>query len=308
MAGNNESRLYNMRLRLFREQQKKLRYFEPHQDTVSGVVFSIGGSIFSERSETHVWVHEWGAFASQQQAYLPTNISVWEGAGVIMQRSPKAPYEYEIIGINASPYPRSATADTDMGRGSMTPHGINHQWPTEATKGSDVVGIWNPAIQMFKAVATETDLNVMVGPLVYIDDGERAWFPTETVDLTSSLPAAGNAVRVLLYLNTSTGSIVVLSGAEIAKPADPVYPDIPLGSIPSAFFYLEDTYTTLDMIIDYNDARAWLSGGSGGSVPNATAEGQQLFSLADLSWAVGKIVTSSGDVVVSGGDVVWSPT
>jgi len=306
MAKDVESKLYNRRRLLSEMQKRKLAELEPVVDTVPGVVFSIGGSIFADRGARYVWVHEWGALASQQQAYLPYGLSVFEGAGVIMQRSPRAPYQYEIIGLNTSPYPGTVAEDSDIGRAAIPNHGENHQYPTEATKGPDPVLIWHSAVQTFKAVATEVDMLVTVGPGVYYDGNERKWFPSQTVNLASYIPAAGNAVRVLLYLDTNIGFINISSSAEVAQPADPDYPTAPHEAIPSAYFYIEDTYTTLSMIDDYRDARPLIGGPS--SVPFATAPGQQIFSDSDNVWQVGKIVTSGGAVVVSGGDVVWSPT
>jgi len=309
-----DSRYFNRRVRLQDRRNRQLLTLEPVQDYVHGVVFSIGGSIFADRAGNYVWVHEWGALASQAQAYLPPWMNVWDGAGVIMIRNPKNPYELEIIKAHISPYPRALEDHTvtDIRRAQSPPHGVNHWYPTEATVGPDPVLVWHSAIQIFKSVATETDLTVTVGPLTYYYGTQRKWFPAssgaDVIDLTSYLPSAGNAVRVLIYLDTSSGVLGVASSAEVTIPGSPAYPDVPYGGIPSSFFYLEDTYTTLSMIDDYKDGRPWLSGGGGGTLPLPSNEGEMLFANSSLQWTVGKIVTSGGDVVVSGGDVVWSPS
>ncbi len=308
MAKDIESKLHNRRVRMRDMRQKHLATIEPVQDTVPGTVFSIGGSIFPERGSRYVWVHEWGAQASQQQALLPYGLSVFDGAGVIMQRAPKAPYQYEIIRLNTSPYPGAVGEDSDIGRASVEPHGQNHQYPTEATKGPDPTLVWNAGLQMLKSVARETDFRVTVGPAVYYNGLTRRWFPTQEVNLAIYVPAAGNAVHVLVYLDIVLGSIMTVSSAEVVKPIVPDFPDPPKSSIPSAYFYIEDTDTTLDMVADYIDARPLLTFQGGGLSILSTTPGQQLFSNSDLDWEVGKIVTSGGDVVVSGGDVVWSPT
>ena len=300
-----ESRLYNLHLRAREQQQKRLDTLEPVHDTVSGVVFAINDSIFTERGERYVWVHEWGAYASQQQAYLPPGMSVWEGAGVIIQRAPRPPYHYEIIRISTSPYPGALIDDTEVGRAQYGDHGPNHQYPSESTVGPDPVLIWHSALQLLKSVASTTNLDVTVGPLAYNNGLVRAWFPSQTIDLTSYLPAAGNSVRVLIYLNPATGSIDIVSSDEVVIPGLPDYPLAPYGGISSAFFYLEDTYTTLSMTTDYVDARAFLGGGT--FLPVSTSPGQQLFADSSLDFVVGKQVTSGGSVVVSNGDVVWSP-
>lgn len=305
-----QSKYYNRRVRLQDRRNRHSRQFEPVRDDVHGTVFSIGGDIFADRAGNYVWVHEWGINASQEQAYLPPHLNVFDGAGVRMWRSPKYPHELEITRVHFSPYPRAVAdhATTDIRRGSIGVHGINHWYPTEATKGPDPVLVWHSAIQIFKSVATETDLTVQVGPLTYGVGASRTWFPAtsgdDVIDLTSYLPAAGNAVRVLIYLDTVTGLLDVVSSAESAIPANPPYPDTPAGGIASAYFYLEDTYTTLSMVNDYLDARRWLTETTG--LPAPTEEGQLLFANSDLSWVTGKIVTSGGDVVVSDGDVVWS--
>lgn len=311
----NESKYYNRRVRIQELRRRHARNFEPVYDEVHGVVFSIGGSIFADRAANFVWVHEFGALASQAQAYLPPGMNVWEGAGVRMLPSPRPPHLLEIVQVHVSPYPRAIIdhADTDIGRAQYGPHGPNHQYPTEATIGPDPVLVWHSAIQILKSVATETDLNVQVGPLYYGSGASRAFFPAsmgaDVIDLTSYLPSAGKAVRVLIYLNTLTGALAVASSAEVTAPGNPVYPDTPADGIASSYFYLEDTYTTLSMVDDYTDARRWLSeAGAVGSAPLATEEGQLLFADSDLEWVPGKIVTSDGDVIVSDGDVVWSPS
>ncbi len=150
MAGSNESKLYNLRVKIAETRGRLVRKFELANDVVPGTVFSIGGSINTPRGEAYVYVHEWGALASQEQAYLPPHLSVWDGAGVLMQRSPKAPYEYEIVRTYVSPYPRSMIEGTNIVRASMRDHGLNHQYPTEATKGPDPVEVWMAGIQILK--------------------------------------------------------------------------------------------------------------------------------------------------------------
>ncbi len=308
MAKDIESKLHNRRVRMRDMQKRHLATIEPVQDTVPGTVFSINGSIVPERGSRYVWVHEWGAQASQQQALLPYGMSVFDGAGVIMQRAPKAPYQYEIIRLNTSPYPGAVGEDSDIGRSSLEPHGENHQYPTEATKGPDPVLVWGAGLQVLKAVASETDMKVVVGPATYYDDLTRHWFPTQEIDLTAHIPAAGNAVHVLVYLDIAMKMIETISSAEVVKPILPDFPDIPENTVPSAYFYIEDTDTVLDMETDYVDARPFITLQGLGLTIIPTVPNQQLFSGSDLKWKTGKIVTSSGDVVVSGGDVVWSPT
>lgn len=304
------SRYYNNRVKIADARNRRNRTIEPVHDYIHGVVFSIGGSIFADRSQNYVWVHEWGSYASQEQAYLPPHMNVWEGAGVIMMPSPKPPYELEIVRTHVNPYPRSIIdhSGTDLARASVGIHGINHQWPTEATKGPDAVGIWAPALQPLKSVASDSDLTVIVGPLYYGNAGVRAYFPLlaahQTIDLSSHTPAAGNCARILVYLNKSTGTLSSVSSAEVAKPAAPAYSETPSNAIASAYFYIEDTYITFDMTSDYTDARRFLSEGDG--LPETTSPDQIIISNSTPEFVVGKIVTSGSNVVCSGGEIVWS--
>ncbi len=307
MANDIESKLYNRRIRMREVQSKRLAVLEPVQELVPGTVFSIGGSIFADRGSRYVWVHEWGALASQQQAYLPYHIGVFDGAGVIMQRAPKAPYQYEIIRLNTSPYPGATSEGSDIERAAMKDHGENHQFPTENTKGPDPTLVWHAALQILKSVADGSNMNVVIGPTVYYSSTARLWFPSQTISLTAFIPSSGNAVRVLIYLSTFTGTIGIISSAEVVIPGSPAFPNPPPNSIPSAYFYLEDTYTTLDMTSDYADARQFL-GTSSAAVAAPSAPSQQIFSNNSLEWVLGKTVTSNGEVVVSGGDIVWSST
>lgn len=310
MSALEDSRYFNRRVKLNEARKRRDGRFEQFVDAIPGTVFSIGGSIFADRSSNYIWVHEWGARASQAQAYLPPHLNVWDGAGVMLQISPKPPYEYEIVKVHSSPYPRAVLPGTSFVRAQFGAHGPNHQFPNEATKGPDPTLIWAAAIQIFKSVANTVDLDITVGPLHYGNGASRAYFPQapsdQIVDLTSDLPSAGMAVRVLIYLDRTTNKLVTVSSAEVTAPGAPAFPPTPANGIASAYFYLEDTYTTIDMISDYIDARRWIS--EADSTPAATVPGQQLFADSSLNWVPGKIVTSGGDVVISGGDVIWSPT
>lgn len=309
MSYSEFSQFYNRRVRLQWMRREKQREFAPASDSIHGVVFSIGGSIYADRGNNFVWVHEFGAPASQNQAYLPPHLSVWDGAGVIIEEAPRKPYEFEIVRVYGSPYPRAILQDsTNYRRAQVGIHGPNHQYPTEATKGPDPTLIWTPAIQNLKSVGNGVDMTVTVGPLYYGVGASRAYFPTGTasqdVDLTSYIPSAGNKKRVLIYLDTSTGLLGVAEGAEAAT--NPPWPDTPYGGISSAYFLLTDSHTAIDMTVDYTEGRRFLDGGggTGGLVP--TEEGQMLFVDANLEWKLGKIMTLGGDVLTSGGDVMWS--
>lgn len=266
---NDESKYYNKIANLADRRIVRQARYEPVRDVIPGIVYTVNGSFYvAGRGETYVYVHEFGAYAPGQ-AYKPPGIIVWDGAGVLMMRSPKPPYGLEIIGTHVSPYPRSVVSSTQIGRTDVSIHGENHQWPTDATKGIDPVKIWSPALQMLKAVPSETNMEVTVGPLAYLRGSIRYWFPTETVDLTSYIPAAGKVVCVLLSLDTATGTIAVTSGATADDPFGTFHslkPDTPIGNIPSGYFYLRGGMTTLDVLSDYLDARLWLGSSSSGGV------------------------------------------
>jgi hypothetical protein len=304
------SKIYNRAQRIRDQKGSSSQSFEPSRALIYGIVFSRGGSIYSPRGTDYVWVMLWGV-PVPIQAFKPPWIGVWEGAGVLIARSPAEPDEYEIIRTRTSPYPRTILQDTDYGRAGFGPHGANHQYPTEQTVGPDPVLIWTPAIQNLKSVATGTDLTVTVGPLYYGVGATRAYFPSETIDLTPYLPAAGYALRALVYLATGTNALGVATGASMIDPFDaawPVFPDTPAGGIASAYFTLRDGITTLSMATDYVDARRFLTetGSSGISSLVPTRAGQMIFANSGLQWTIGAIVVSGGNVVTSGGDVVWS--
>jgi hypothetical protein len=292
--------------------EKRESRYAPSRDLVNGVVFSIGGSIYADRGSNYVWVHEFGAYASQQQAYLPPHLAVWEGAGVLMEEAPRKPHEYEIVRVYGSPYPRAVFENSvNFRRAQMSAHGANHQYPTEATIGPDPTLIWAPALQMLKAVGSGTDMTVTVGPLYYGNGASRAYFPTGTasqdVDLTSYIPSSGNRRRVLVYLDTSTGLLAVAAGAEVAS--NPPWPDTPYGGIASAYFTLTSTHTVIDMTADYTDARRFLDAGGGASSVVPTEAGQMLFANEDYEWTPGFLVMDpdTDEIVLDEdtGDLVW---
>ena len=262
-----ESKYYNKLAARAQRRGRFMGQYEPVHDAIPGIVFSIGGSIYVPgRGESYVYVHEFGMRASMMHAFKPPNVIVWDGAGVMMSRSPKPPYQLEIIDTHVSPYPRVVVTQTQITRTAVSVHGKNHQWPTEATKGNDVFSIYPPALAMLKSVADGSNLEVTVGPLTYIRGTTRQWFPTELVDLTSYLPASGMVKCVLLSLDIDIGTITVTSGATFDDPFgtyQPSKPDTPSGNIPSGYFYLRGGATTLSMINDYVDARLWLASSVG---------------------------------------------
>lgn len=261
-----ESKYYNKLTVLAERRGRRLGQLEPVHDVIPGIVYSLNGSIYvSGKGQDYVHVHEFGMFASNAHAYKPPGIIVWEGAGVIMKRSPKSPYKFEIIRTHVSPYPRTVISATQITRTGVSIHGINHQWPTEATKGPDPFSIWPPALAMLKSEAD--GLEVTVGPLAYLRGTTRMWFPTALVDLTPYLPASGRVLCALLSLGVDMGVIDVATGPTSNDPFGtfiPTRPETPAGNIPSGYFYLRGGATTLSMIDDYLDARLWLAGSAGG--------------------------------------------
>jgi hypothetical protein len=156
--------------------------------------------------------------------------------------------EIEILSINDANAKRDRKQLRDR-------HALEHQ-----PGGYDPLNVY---LRMLVPLRTTpiTGLTVQVAPLVYSVSGTPTIFlGTNSLDLTSNVPASGLARYVLIYLNTSTNAIATSNGSTVvdSKTVIPPLPANPTNSIPSAYVRLAGDQTTIAED-DTRDARVLIS-------------------------------------------------
>ena len=284
-------------------QKERFGHFERWRDIIVGQVFSVGGSIDVPYKEDYVWIHEWGSDYSYAQA-LRGGTQVVEGMPVMVARDPKEPFHWRILG----PYTGGLIpgVNYNIHRYDSAPHGENHQWPTEATKGSDAAQIWQPAFAPLKTEGNGSDLMVTVwgevsywyGGVPYIATGNR-------IDLTPYLPASGKTKYVLTYLDKTDGFVDIADGAEVAIGNTPVPPALPGDGIASALVQLTYGQTEVVTETDVIDTRDIYGDDAGGDVvgPGPTVTDD---SIARMDGAGGYTIDDSG-ITISDANVMTFP-
>ena len=297
---------YNLSRNIKILQGQKKKKLEPVRLPVLAKVFDISGSHEVANKPGYVWIHEYGSDESPAQA-LAGNVSVQAGDWVTVIKDPKEPYQWRIVGYY--------TGNLDPGTYNLVinhltgPHATNHQMPTELSSGTDPVLIFQPAMQMLKTTGDGATLTVSTQDYVYQMSGIRRHYGGSTTDLTASVPGAGLVRKVLIYLDENTNVLKIVNGSTVTYGgASPVpYPVLPTGGRPSAYIELYNGQTAITSGTHTEDARDFLSigSGSGVSIPAPTAESQILMSDETLSWvAVFPVIDEDGNIVTSESKIV----
>lgn len=236
------------------------------------IIVSVHGSIYVDNRPSLVWISESNQPESRHIAFAG-NITPVEDLPVWVQKSPKPPHALEIIDV----YTSGMDYSNEIAPFQVPIHGVNHQYPSELNPGIDLVLTYQPAIQPLKTTGNGADLTVYTEPCIYVFGGVRYVFGGYFSDMTSYLPAAGNIVRVLIYLDPSTNALGYLSGSEVAIGNPVPYPDVPTNTAPSAYILLEDGQTEIETSSSVEDTRDLFSAGGGGASA-AEQIGQILYS------------------------------
>ena len=232
--------------------------FDKNERVVTGVVFSVGGSIYVPNTgESRVWVRRFNVPESQAQAYRG-NILVLDGTPVMMKPHPKGPFIYQIVDINSGeidPFTMNLIVRHTIGQ-----HAANHQIPTEALIGPDPVYIYQAALKELRSEADDASLDITVQPHVYWNGGAFSSFPGAIVDMTSSVPGAGNIRKTLIYLELANNQIKIVDGTEVLNNGIiPVpRPNLPVGGRANAFIELVAAQTAIVQSTDIEHARDFL--------------------------------------------------
>jgi hypothetical protein len=274
------------RLDIKRQQDRRRSNFERWRNIIIAKVFSLDGSVDVENKPDYVWIHEWGLDESPAQA-LRGGINVSDGMPVLVSKDPKEPHHWKIIGI----YTGGLLPNTDhsLGKYAVGYHATNHQMPAEDNVGPDPVRVWMPAFAPLKSEGNGTDLTITVwGEIPYWYDGAPQLAPGNLVDLTASIPAAGNTRYVLVYLDMTDGTIGTADGLEVVIGNTPTPPALPTNAIPSSLVQLSDGQTAVTTATHITDAR------------NLYGSAQSDYSDIVVDDTTGNVVTD--DVL---GEVVW---
>lgn len=241
-------------------QEDKAAQQEPRRNFTLAVIREVEGSVFYPYQPMHVWVSEW----AQPQSYfgiLNLRVPPMNGLQVMIGYPEKPPYTRQILDvwgglINLPGY------DPGDGGGtfSLPMHHVTHEQPSDTVFGSDVVRVYQPAIQPLKSFADGSTLIINVQSLRYWSAASNfRIFPGIGLDMTANLPAvAGTHHYVLIYIDRSSNTIARLEGTAVPLADTPPFPQLPDSAIPSAFILLAEGQTTIDQSTDVVDARAFL--------------------------------------------------
>lgn len=284
--------------RTISEQDNRL---EAGRKIVPAVIVEVNGSTgYTSAGQNYTWVNVYNYSGSYYPALNKTSASE-AGTPVLIARQPKAPYAWEIIGLNTA----FIYNDTPgVGGLSLPNHAANHQIPTDLTAGIDPVKIFQAAMQMLKTVPL-SGLIVGVNSYIYTYQGHRMYFGGIQVDLTSSVPGAGLTRRVLIYLNRVTNIVAIVNGTAVptggvTTPPYPIAPtDVPSNS--SSYVTLVNGQATVGYA-DIEDARDFLGGDvdNDNALPDPTAAGQVLYSVDGVEFRPEQPIIGDDGTWISG--------
>lgn len=156
-----------------------------------------------------------------------------------------------------------ARADADYdGLPYLRPHHKEHEMP-DGAPGIDAMTVYPRSLSWLKTYQTNpVSLSVNVSQLRYLYEGTSTVFGGAAIDLTASVPAAGQARLVLVYLDPSTNTLALTNGVVGAIGAawalpEPAHTD---NAIDSAVVRLENGQVTI-IETDIRDRRQILNAG-----------------------------------------------
>ena len=284
---------------LIRTRQSKEGTREPWRNITIGEVFEKDGSINGSQPG-YIWINLWGPEGSPAQAFNP-GFTLAAGDWVKVGSSPKSPYRWSILDYWAGDVEPEYLGR--IARHTVGLHGWNHKWPSESGIGADPVRVYQPALQSLKTTGNGTDLTITIQPLTYNYNGVRRNYLGGTIDLTTSVPSAGNIRAVLIYLNLPFNLVEIEDGTEVVDDSvTPISrPVLPSSSRFSAYVILSNGQTTIVTADDIEDARDFLAGDTD-FLSTPTAEGQVLMSNESLQPIWATPVISEDDAWMVGDD------
>jgi hypothetical protein len=205
----------------------------------------------------YVWVRESGMNGAVHQVFNPDKIPLLVEFPCLITYSPRRPYRWEIYGTDwDTVYNYPSYTDQSFGIGTHAP---NHEWP-DGAPGTDPLNVYPRALAPLRTYAG-TGLSVNVWMYRYWHNTTiREFVGISNYSLAAYQPAAGYAVRVLVYLDMFTSSVMSVAGtvigdSEIVIPPNPM---IPTDAVLSAFVRLDGSQTSFSES-DMTDLRLHLT-------------------------------------------------
>jgi len=268
------------------KRRRESRSFEPRLRFDPAVLVEVSGAVEVAGRPNYVWCSE---YAQPQSYFMAYNNKVKAIAGltVIVGFPEKEPFKRKIVGLWDDFEALGGANPGDAGDFDLPVHGQSHQYPSESNPGTDPVLIYQPALQMLKTNVTGTNLFVQVQSLRYRINGVFKIFAGGILDLSAYVPIPANQARyVLIYLDGFTNTLLALPGTAVPiTPTLPPKPLTPAGGYSSSYVYLQTGQTTISIITDVIDARAFLAPEpDNGLVLGATQIGQILYSTDGIAF------------------------
>lgn len=189
----------------------------------------------------YFWVLEWGQQKQPYRAFNPGTVQDRVGLPVLLQRVPFPNGRYQIIGvdwdtiINISDY---------AGESFLANHSSDHEWP-DYYPGADAITIYPRALSYLRTEFVSA-LSVRVSNYTYEYNGVVYTYDGETLDLSSYVPSAFEAVGVLVYLDPETNTIQTMAGEPVYYTEQPLAPDpLPSNAILSALIRIQGSQTSI---------------------------------------------------------------
>ena len=227
--------------------------FEPTRRISQARMVAINGSVEAGRSG-YVWVQGRYQRAGAFQAFSP-RIAPVHNLPVLLESSPRPPYQYTVIDVDFSHIIHHPDYDSDV-HIYMRRHASTHEWP-DGAPGPDPVTVYPRALSVLRTYPGSAGLTVSVAPYIYDRNGAIVTFTGHAdYDISGSQPAVGLARYVLIYLDADVNTVGVVNGDTVldAPPVVPLFPAPPQATFPSAWVRLDGAATVIAEI-DIVDAR-----------------------------------------------------
>lgn len=278
-------------------EERELHYQDAHTVYPASITSQNGLTYRPSLGQDYAWIYLFGQVTGLATAYDKQRMNLMGvGTPVWVMRAPESSRlsAWQIVDVNDNyTVPGQETPTSNFVIGD---HAANHQRITETNVGSDPLSVFQPMLMPLRTVAPGNSHFVFVYGYEYEYLGVHQTFLGQTVYLGYKVPSLpGFTLKVLLYLDLATNTIVEVDGSTVAIGSpipDPVVP-IDTDAVASARVVLEGEMISIEQT-DILDARDYLGGG-GTTIADPTEPGQVYMSDDDGNRAWLTPVTSPED-------------
>ena len=217
----------------------------------------------------YVWVRINGRPSEVIKAYNESSLDTWD-LPVILERDPKRPRDYTIIGKQTGIYQNWGNM-SNLGK-----HGDQHSFSSSTSAGRDIVWVYRrQLVQPLLCHPKSTpDWTVYVEPDIYLNStGNFVEWPGGDIDLSIYQPTDYLAKFVTVYLDSATNTLGVQDGTTfdfITPPTNKLdyIPEPTLATaVPLAAVYIDSSTASITWSSMY-DLRVFLLGSNRGTISN----------------------------------------